>query len=99
MYKNYWKVKLSYSYKSNNGVVVNTNALNNFITNNQNNNSNNNTPRAYLKYLLFDEDFKLVQGFAERIDNGAGTVHPHWRKRLACAFYNYFLSWIDEQKV
>lgn len=63
--------------QSNNGVVVNTNALNNFITNNQNNNSNNNTPRAYLKYLLFDEDFKLVQGFAERIDNGAGTVHTY----------------------
>lgn len=63
--------------QSNNGVVVNTNAMNNFITNNQNNSSNNNTPRAYLKYLLFDEDFKLVQGFAERIDNGAGTVHTY----------------------
>jgi RHS repeat-associated protein len=62
---------------SNNGVVLNTNALNGFITNNQNNNSNTGAPRAYLKYLLFDEDFQLVQGFAERIDNGANTVHTY----------------------
>ncbi len=64
--------------QTNNGVVINTNAMNNFITDNQNNNSNTGTtPRAYLKYLLFDEDFNLVQGFAERIDNGAGTVHTY----------------------
>lgn len=64
--------------QTNNGVVVNTNAMNSFITNNQTNNSNTGTtPRAYLKYLLFDEDFNLVQGFAERIDNGANSVHTY----------------------
>ena len=68
---------LNYSYKTNNGIVLNSNALNGFVTNNQNNNSHTGAPRAYLKYLLFDEDFKLVQGFAERIDNGAGTVHTY----------------------
>ena len=58
--------------------VLNTQDLATFLTNNQaNNNTPNTGPRAYLKFLLFDENFKLVQGVAERIDNGPDAVHTY----------------------
>ncbi len=61
-----------------NNAVLNTQDLASFVTSNQAaNNSPNSGPRAYLKYLLFDENFKLVQGLAERIDNGPDAVHTY----------------------
>ena len=60
-----------------NNAVLNTTDLGSFLTTTQANNNNNIGPKAYLKYLLFDENFKLVQGIAERIDNGPDAVHTY----------------------
>lgn|GEM_PF-1005527 len=58
-----------------NGTILNQQDFNTFIQNNQNDNPPSNTPKAYLNYALFDDNFQFVSGSAIRV-NTPGDVMP-----------------------
>lgn len=58
-----------------NGALLNQQDFNTFIQQNQNNNPPSTTPRAYLNYALFDDNFTYVTGGALRV-NTPGNVAP-----------------------
>jgi RHS repeat-associated protein len=56
-------------------TILNTAAFNGFFTSRQQENSAQQTyPKAYLSYVLFDEDFNLVSGNVARINKGADVL-------------------------
>lgn len=50
-----------------NGTVLNTQDISSFISTNQSNNPSSQVPKAYLNYVLFDDNFKMVTGGALRV--------------------------------
>ncbi|PWV47117.1 RHS repeat-associated protein [Chitinophaga sp. S165] len=60
--------------RQNGGSYLNTGDLYAFVNDNQQNNQTNQTPKAYLNYLLFDENFNLVTGYVKRINGGPDAL-------------------------
>ncbi|GAA3950345.1 hypothetical protein GO495_23095 [Chitinophaga oryziterrae] len=58
-----------------NGAILNQQDFNTFIQQNQNNNPPSTTPKAYLNYALFDDNFMMVTGGTLRV-NTPGDVVP-----------------------
>lgn len=57
-----------------NGTVLNQEDFNTFIQNNQTDNPPSTTPKAYLNYALFDDNFQLVSGSAIRVSQPGDVV-------------------------
>jgi RHS repeat-associated protein len=58
-----------------NGVILNQQDFSTFVQNNQTQNPPSTVPRAYLNYVLFDDNFEIVSGSALRV-NQPGEVAP-----------------------
>lgn len=58
-----------------NGLIINKDDFENFISNNKNNNPPSDVPRAYLNYVLFDDNFKMVDGRPVRV-SAPGQIVP-----------------------
>lgn len=57
-------------------TILNATDFNSFINNNQQN-AQPGSPKAYLNYVLFDEDFNIVSGTVKRIDGGADALNTY----------------------
>ncbi|NLR63312.1 RHS repeat-associated core domain-containing protein [Chitinophaga varians] len=61
-----------------NNTIINKTDFSTFIqTTQQQNNTQGTAPKAYLNYLLFDEDFKMVSGQVLRINKGADVMQEY----------------------
>jgi RHS repeat-associated protein len=60
---------------SGNGLIINQEDFNTYVNNTQTNNPPSNVPKAYLNYVLFDDNFKMVTGGAIRV-NQPDAVSP-----------------------
>lgn len=50
-----------------NGLILNKDDFNTYVTNTQNSNPPSTVPKAYLNYVLFDDNFKMVTGGVVRV--------------------------------
>jgi len=50
-----------------NGLILNKDDFNAYVTNTQNANPPSSVPKAYLNYVLFDDNFKMVTGGVKRV--------------------------------
>ncbi|MBV7530950.1 DUF6443 domain-containing protein [Chitinophaga sp. sic0106] len=60
--------KASLLRSNTNGLILNKNELSNFIEREQNSNAVNEVPKAFLNYVIFDENFKFVDGGVKRVN-------------------------------
>jgi RHS repeat-associated protein len=59
-------------------TILNTAAFNSFLDSRQEeNNTPESYPKAYLSYVLFDEDFNMVSGNVVRINKGANALQDY----------------------
>jgi len=57
-----------------NGLILNKDDFNTFISNSQSNNLPSTTPKAYLNYVLFDDNFQMVSGGVSRVSQPGDVV-------------------------
>lgn len=60
-----------------NNTILNTSDVLSFINNTQQNSDNSTHPKAYLTYVLFDENFNMVSGQVIRINKGADALNAY----------------------
>ncbi len=63
---------------TNNNTILNATDLSKFISDNQNNNNTASAaPKAYLNYVLFDENLNFVNGAVKRINGPADQLSEY----------------------
>ncbi|OQP38761.1 hypothetical protein A4H97_18765 [Niastella yeongjuensis] len=78
------------------GVTDIYNGVNNFLTNPGRNNGTTTVPKAYINWVLLDDNFKYVNGNFDRV-GGAGTLKNHLLSNIPVTRNGYLYVYVSNE--